>query len=136
MPSPQLSLDILPEPTTSNKHEINIPEYAFHAETIACRQYFATPRSEQSSQWQRAMIATILLFPSVIIAVVVVLNSISLYYATISAIPFVVILKIIVIWTLVALPLSIAGTIFGRHSFGKIQSFPCRVNAIPRYRIS
>ena len=97
------------------------------------KQFFTTPRSEQTSQWQKAMVATILLFPSLVIVVVFVLNMISFYYSTISAIPIIVIIKIAVIWALVALPLSIAGTIFGRHSFGgKREAFPCRVNAIPR----
>jgi hypothetical protein len=35
------------------------------------------------------------------------------------------------IWIFVALPLSVCGTIFGRHWVGKYEP-PCRVNSIPR----
>jgi hypothetical protein len=36
------------------------------------------------------------------------------------------------IWLFVSLPLSVAGTIFGRHWMGKYEP-PCRVNSIPRW---
>ena len=40
-------------------------------------------------------------------------------------------LKMLGIWLFVSLPLSVAGTIFGRHWMGKYEA-PCRVNSIPR----
>jgi transmembrane 9 superfamily protein 3 len=95
------------------------------------RQYFTTPKAEQASQWQKTMIVTILLFPGSVVAVIAVLNSIAIYYDTISAIPAAVIVKMVAIWLFVALPLSVAGTLFGRHWVGKGEP-PTRVNSLPR----
>ncbi len=95
------------------------------------RQYFTTARSELNSEWQKAMICTMLLFPSIVGAVVMVLNALATYYDTLSVTPFGVIIKMLAIWIFVALPLSVAGTIFGRHWVGKYEP-PCRVNSIPR----
>lgn len=95
------------------------------------RQFFPTTRSELNSQWQKAMIYTIVLFPALIVSIVAVLNCIAIYYDTISAIPVSVVLKVAAIWALVALPLAVVGTIFGRHWMGKSEP-PCRVNSIPR----
>lgn len=102
--------------------------------TTQLRQYFPTARAESSSQWQKAMMSTILLFPCVVVFVTAVLNCIAMYYDTISAIPLSVILKMAAIWLFVALPLSIVGTIFGRHWMGKSEP-PCRVNSIPRWAV-
>jgi hypothetical protein len=77
------------------------------------------------------MLCTILLLPACIVAVTSVLNSIAISYDTISAIPFSVFLKMLAIWLFVSLPLSVVGTIFGRHWMGKYDP-PCRVNSIPR----
>jgi transmembrane 9 superfamily member 3 len=95
------------------------------------RQYFPTAREEKHSQWQKTMIATILLFPAIISVVGMVLNMIAVHYETIGALPISVILKMAAIWLFVALPLSVGGTIFGRHWAGK-NDVPCRVNNIPR----
>lgn len=95
------------------------------------RQYFPTARSESNSQWQRTMLFTIGLYPILAIAVVFVLNSLAVYYDTISAMPLAVIMKMLAIWIFVALPLAVVGTIFGRHWSGKYNP-PCRINSIPR----
>lgn len=95
------------------------------------RQYFPTAREEKTSQWQKTMVATILLFPVIIALVGTVLNGIAVHYDTIGALPISVILKMAAIWLFVALPLSVVGTIFGRHWAGKNEA-PCRVNNIPR----
>lgn len=77
------------------------------------------------------MLATIVLFPSLVVVVMSVLNSIAISYDTISALPITVIIKMIAIWSFVSVPLAVAGTIFGRHWVGKHEP-PCRVNSIPR----
>ena len=105
--------------------------FAGYASGSFYRQYFPTARSESNSQWQKAMLCTTLLFPSVIVLVVSALNMIAVHYDTISALPISVILKMAAIWLFVALPLSVTGTIFGRHTAGKYDP-PCRVNAISR----
>mmetsp|Transcript_2362 Transcript_2362/g.4673 ORF Transcript_2362/g.4673 Transcript_2362/m.4673 type:complete len:215 (-) Transcript_2362:214-858(-) len=59
------------------------------------------------------------------------LNNIAIYYDTVSAIPAMVIVKMVAVWLFVSLPLTVIGTIFGRHFSGKAD-LPCRVNSIPR----
>lgn len=95
------------------------------------KQFFTSPRAEQKSQWQRAMIATCLLYPTVLAFIVSILNSVAMYYDTTSAIPAVVVMAVIAMWIFVAFPLSIIGTIFGRHYVKNVET-PCRVNSIPR----
>ena len=95
------------------------------------KQYFSTPRSENASYWQKAMLCTIALFPAIIVCVTSALNIIAVQYDTISALPILVILKMVAIWVFVALPLSVVGTIFGRHLSAKYEP-PCRVNSISR----
>ena len=95
------------------------------------KQYFTTPRAEQNSNWQKTMVCTFVFFPAVVIIVIAVLNTIAVYYDTISAIHAMVIVKMVSIWLFVALPLSVIGTIFGRHWVGKMDT-PTRINSIPR----
>lgn len=95
------------------------------------RQFFPTIRSEASSQWQKVMIFTTALFPCFVFMMNIVLNWISMVYSSMSSIPVVVALKIVAIWLFVALPLSMVGTIIGRHFNCKYEP-PCRVNSIPR----
>ncbi len=96
------------------------------------RQHFPTARSENNSQWQKAMVATILLMPMIFLTSLILLNSVSVYYDTISAIPFSVIVKMIALWLFISVPLAVGGTIFGRHWSAKHEA-PCRVNSIPRF---
>eukprot|EP00981_Chlorochromonas_danica_P010976 scaffold3595_cov235-Ochromonas_danica.AAC.14 len=95
------------------------------------KQFFSTARQEASSQWQNAMFFTIVLFPGLVVAVSFILNLIATYYDSLSAIPLSVAIKMAAIWSFVALPLAVAGTMFGRHWGGKYDP-PCRVNSIPR----
>jgi transmembrane 9 superfamily protein 3 len=94
------------------------------------RQFFSG-RTEAHSEWQRAMVVTALLFPVVIAVITLFLNAIAVSYESISAVPISVMMKMTGIWLFVALPLSVIGTIFGRHWVGKVDP-PCRVNSIPR----
>lgn len=85
--------------------------------------------------WQLTMALTVLLLPSILGTVLSVLNGIALVYGTIYYIPFLVLLKLFFLWIFVSVPLCILGTLLGRHAkLGgkKNDSFPCRVNAIPR----
>ena len=95
------------------------------------KKYFTTPRAESKSQWQKAMVCTMLLFPITVSSITGVLNLIATYYDTIGAIPLYVLIKIAAFWVFVCAPLFVLGTIFGRHWMGKNDS-PCRVNSIPR----
>jgi transmembrane 9 superfamily protein 3 len=95
------------------------------------RQYFPSAREEKSSQWQKAMVTTILLYPSLICVIGMALNMIAVNYETLGALPLSAILKMVAIWLFVSLPLAVVGTLFGRHMGGKNEA-PCRVNNIPR----
>mmetsp|Transcript_15598 Transcript_15598/g.17992 ORF Transcript_15598/g.17992 Transcript_15598/m.17992 type:complete len:651 (-) Transcript_15598:76-2028(-) len=102
------------------------------------KQYFATTarnnkNNASTSLWQATMGLTVILLPTVVTAILTVLNTVSLIYGTINTIPFMAILKIFLLWIFVSVPLNILGTLLGRHA--KIVGggqFPCRVNAIPR----
>jgi transmembrane 9 superfamily protein 3 len=83
--------------------------------------------------WQLTMGLTVMLLPTVTILICSFLNGISLFYGTINSIPFMVILKLFLLWVFVSIPLCVVGTLLGRHgNKGATTTFPCRVNAIPR----
>lgn len=100
------------------------------------KSYFGTVQSrgkETGAQWQQTMALTVLLLPTITVAIFAFLNAASLAYGTINSIPFLVIVKLFFLWTLVSIPLCIVGTLLGRHAHkGTANAFPCRVNAIPR----
>mmetsp|Transcript_7944 Transcript_7944/g.11332 ORF Transcript_7944/g.11332 Transcript_7944/m.11332 type:complete len:671 (+) Transcript_7944:67-2079(+) len=102
----------------------------------------ASTSGSSGTEWQLAMFLTVLLLPIVTVSIMSFLNFIALVYGTINYIPFLVIVKIFLIWTFTSVPLCIMGTLAGRHSKyggmvvgkkpGSRSDFPCRVNAIPR----
>ena len=91
-------------------------------------QYFF-PRP--SANWVKTMLLTALVFPSFCFTVGFALNTIAVYYGTMLAIPIGTVIKVLLIWVLVSLPLTVVGTIFGRHWSGK-PNFPCRVSRLLR----
>jgi Endomembrane protein 70 len=40
------------------------------------RQYFTTPRAEASSQWQKTMLLTVVLLPTIVVSVLAILNTV------------------------------------------------------------
>jgi len=95
----------------------------------------ASSPGQASAQWQATMALTVMLLPTITVIILSTLNTVSLVYGTINTIPFLVILELFAIWVFVSVPLTIFGTLLGRHA--KLSSnggdpFPCRVNAIPR----
>ena len=58
---------------------------------------------------------TVLLLPVLFVSTLSLLNLLALYYGTVNAVPFLVILKCFAIWCFVSIPLSVAGTLLGRH---------------------
>ena len=106
-------------------------------------------KTSSDSSWQSAMFLTVMMFPTIVVAILSVLNSIALAYGTVGYVPFLVIFKVFLLWIFVSVPLCIVGTLAGRHAKispaggkkGKgvkdclsmtASDFPCRVNAIPR----
>ena len=115
----------------------------YYPTTAAARRLGA----EKTSLWQAVMGLTVLILPTFTIIIVTVLNTVSLFYGTINSIPFLVIVKLFLIWVCVSVPLTVVGTMLGRHgataikkngassgpaASGPLDYFPCRVNAIPR----
>jgi transmembrane 9 superfamily protein 3 len=106
------------------------------------KMYFPTTaearRGPKTTLWQVVMGATVLLLPTVTVTILSILNTVSIMYGTINTIPFLVIVKLFLIWVFVSVPLTIVGTLLGRHAgsaktgAGPLDHFPCRVNAIPR----
>ena len=96
------------------------------------------------SQWQLTMFLTVMILPTIFVGVLSILNLIALVYNTVNYLPFLVIVKVFLIWMLLSVPLCVVGTLAGRNittgsgsgtSNGicfTSSDFPCRVNAIAR----
>ncbi|CAN0009886.1 unnamed protein product [Ascophyllum nodosum] len=82
-------------------------------------------------QWQKTMLLSVILMPSVLFPVMFLLNLVAGHYNTVTAVPLKAMVNMVLIWMFVSFPLGVAGSIFGRHWGGK-ANFPCRVNSIPR----
>lgn len=99
-------------------------------------------KPQGGSQWQLTMFLTVMLLPTVLVSILSTLNGIALVYGTVNYIPFLVIVKLFFIWTLLSVPLCVVGTLAGRHANITVGSdnggcfttsdFPCRVNTIAR----
>jgi transmembrane 9 superfamily protein 3 len=81
--------------------------------------------------WIRTMIYTASLFPAFCFATALLLNFVGLLYGSLATVPFISVLSVLLMWALVALPLTVIGTILGRNWSGTPNN-PCRINAIPR----
>ena len=102
------------------------------------KEYYPTVARRGNSEgsanmWQAAMGATVVLLPTVTVLILTLLNFVSISYGTIYVFPFSTIFKMFCLWVFVSVPLCIVGTLLGRHANkGTSNTFPCRVNAIPR----
>ena len=105
------------------------------------KQYYPTTARKNpasTSMWQATMALTVVMLPTVVVSILSFLNAVSLSYGTINTIPFLVIVKLFLLWIFVSVPLCVVGTILGRHAKLVAASgkggdhFPCRVNAIAR----
>merc|ERR1712113_1328864 len=81
---------------------------------------------------QLTMFLTVMMLPTVFVAILSILNGIALVYQTVNYIPFLVIVKVFFIWMIISVPLCVIGTLAGRHANVTSADFPCRVNAIAR----
>jgi len=81
--------------------------------------------------WVKQVFVGALLFPLVVSAVALSINSVAIYYHASRAIPFTTMLAIVCICVFVILPLSLVGTIIGRSLKGQAD-IPCRINVVPR----
>ena len=71
------------------------------------------------------------LFPAVILGVGFVLDWIAVAYESLASVPLGTMLVVVLVWALVAFPLTLLGTILGKHRAGA-RDVPCRVNPVPR----
>lgn len=69
--------------------------------------------------------------PSPLTPFLLLLPQIAEYYDTTNALHLSTIFKMFAIWLFVSFPLTVVGTMFGRHWGGK-SDFPCRVNSMAR----
>lgn len=81
--------------------------------------------------WVRATMTTILLFTPLMFFVVLGLNFVAIAYESSAALPFGTIVVILLIWILVSVPLTVLGSIAGRH-FATPFTPPCRTSVVPR----
>ena len=72
------------------------------------------------------------LFPAVILGVGFVLDWIAVAYRSLMSVPLGTMFVICLLWALVAFPLTLLGTMLGKHRAGD-RSTPCRVNPVPRH---
>ena len=77
--------------------------------------------------WVWNIVGSAVLFPSVVSACFIFLNSTAWAHGSTAALPFGTIVIIILLYLLVALPLSIIGGIAGRNTTGALEP-PCRTN--------
>lgn len=93
----------------------------------------SSKNSGSSNLWQITMGLTVVLLPVCTVVIFMALNFAALMYGTINSIPFSVMFKLFFLYVFISVPLCVVGTLLGRHSSqGTANSFPCRVNAIPR----
>jgi transmembrane 9 superfamily protein 3 len=94
------------------------------------KQYFST-LEEKNSEWQATMLLTCFLLPLSTGLIFLVLNAVAAYHDTSNTMHLGAIFKMISVFSFVAFPLVVGGTLLGRH-LGGTNDFPCRVNTIPR----
>eukprot|EP00949_MAST-11_sp_MAST-11-sp1_P005452 g5452.t1 len=82
-----------------------------------------------SPEWIKVMLVTACIVPVPVLTVLFCLNFITMTYGA-TTIPFSVGLTLVLIWTFVAVPLTVLGTLLGRRRAN--AEIPCRVNAFPR----
>ncbi|KAK9810284.1 hypothetical protein WJX72_007991 [[Myrmecia] bisecta] len=80
--------------------------------------------------WIATMLATALLFPSLVFGIAFVLNTIAIAYHSLAAVPFGSIVVVLLIWMFISFPLCLLGTVIGRNWAG-LPDNPCRVKRIP-----
>lgn len=81
--------------------------------------------------WKRALVAVMILYPSLVLGIVLFLSILSLIQGSNTGLTLGALAMVVLVWVCVSVPLSIAGTLLGRQRT-QTGVFPCRVNAIRR----
>ena len=82
--------------------------------------------------WIRTALMTALVFPGFVAAVGLVLDLIATLHRSQASIPITSLLLLFLLWAVVAFPLTIIGSIFGRHLGPFKGAPPCKVTSVPR----
>lgn len=88
-------------------------------------------RYESGKKWMGTLALTSLFFPVLVVLTMLGLKLISMYNSATSMVSGTTLVTVLLVFFLVALPLTVVGTLLGRHTSPE-QEFPCRVNALPR----
>jgi len=86
----------------------------------------------EGKSWIKTMFLTATLFPTTIGVSAFVLNFGAKYYDAQSFIPFGTMVILVALWIFISVPLTVVGTIFGRHWNGA-PDVPCRISLVPRH---
>jgi transmembrane 9 superfamily protein 3 len=81
-------------------------------------------------KWIRTMVVTASLLPGAASILSLLLNIVGWSYGSTSAIPFATLFVILLLWLIISMPLTFAGTVVGRH-WGGTPNFPCRISPVP-----
>eukprot|EP00002_Diphylleia_rotans_P006495 TRINITY_DN15858_c0_g1_i1.p1 TRINITY_DN15858_c0_g1~~TRINITY_DN15858_c0_g1_i1.p1 ORF type:complete len:588 (+),score=99.67 TRINITY_DN15858_c0_g1_i1:60-1823(+) len=85
----------------------------------------------KGKSWVKNLCVVASLFPGLCFLVGLFLNIISSYYHSLATIPFGTIVAIMLIWIVIAFPLTVGGTIIGRK-FAERRPLMFRINQVPR----
>ncbi|KAJ2995940.1 hypothetical protein HDV02_000291 [Globomyces sp. JEL0801] len=85
----------------------------------------------QGNNWVGTLLLTIILLPAIICIVVSVVNTVAITYSSTKAIPFGSIVKLLLIWIFLIVPLTALGFSLGKNVNSNFR-FPAKANAIPR----
>jgi transmembrane 9 superfamily protein 3 len=81
-------------------------------------------------KWIRTMFVTASLLPGAATILCTFLNIVGWSYGSTSAIPLMTFFVILILWVVLAVPLTLAGTVVGRNWSGT-PNFPCRISPVP-----
>jgi len=97
------------------------------------KRYDTVASTKDKSRWMYAMGSTAMLFPGFVFSIAAILNMISIYNSAINVVSLGTFFAILAMYIFVCWPLTILGTVIGRHtSSSEDAGFPCRINALPR----
>lgn len=82
--------------------------------------------------WIANMVTIAGLFPGTILSIGFALDWIAVAYQSLASVPIGTMIVVVLLWALVAFPLTLMGTILGKHRAGE-RKVPCRVNPVPRH---
>jgi transmembrane 9 superfamily protein 3 len=82
--------------------------------------------------WIANMITIAGFFPGLILSIGFVLDWIAVAYQSLASVPIGTMIVVVLLWALVAFPLTLMGTILGKHRAGE-RNVPCRINPVPRH---